>query len=210
MGVVRTLAFGRCFWLSITILSLNIFTLSAIECVFMSEARAQWTVDFSRRSKGVANADLRAAGQIRAESQGSMSGHAGSESVGLADSASKSSTASSRGLIDALFDGGEPVQEIVILNTDKGFVPSTVRVRKNGRYRIHVVNVNDREKNVSFILDGFSEHHATYFGKIKSFTLEAKKEGVFSFLSPETSAEGRLVVFNPQVSIREPATEGER
>jgi hypothetical protein len=74
------------------------------------------------------------------------------------------------------------------------------------------VNVNEKEKNVSFILDGFSEHHATYYGKIKSFRLEPKKEGVYSFQSPETSAEGKLVVFSPQMalpaSVRGPASEG--
>ena len=50
-------------------------------------------------------------------------------------------------------------------------------------------------------------HHATYYGKIKTFMLEPKKEGAYSFESPETSAEGKLVVFNPQASFRAPASD---
>jgi hypothetical protein len=55
--------------------------------------------------------------------------------------------------------------------------------------------VNEKEKNVSFVLDSFSEHHATYYGKIKTFTIRPQKEGVFKFVSPETAAQGKLVVF---------------
>src|SRR5262249_10200229 len=110
-----------------------------------------------------------------------------------------------KGFLSSLFDSSEPVQEMVILNTDRGFVPSTVRVRQGGSYRIHVVNVNEREKNVSFVLDAFSEHHATYFGKIKSFEIHPKRNGVFRFISPETSAQGRLVVFPASESAPEAA-----
>jgi hypothetical protein len=111
--------------------------------------------------------------------------------------------------VDKIFDAGEPTQDIVILNTERGFVPNTIRVRKDGRYLIHVVNVNEKEKNVSFILDGFSEHHATFFGKVKTFRLEPRREGVFSFMSPETAVEGKFIVFSsgPQApSVRMPAT----
>ena len=74
---------------------------------------------------------------------------------------------------------------------------------------VHVVNVNEKEKNVSFILDGFSEHHATFFGKVKTFKLEPRKEGVYSFMSPETAVEGRFIVFTsgPQApGVRLPST----
>ncbi|MGE0762550.1 MAG: hypothetical protein AB7N80_04660 [Bdellovibrionales bacterium] len=113
----------------------------------------------------------------------------------------------------SLFDASEPVQELVILNTEKGFVPATVRVRQDGNYKIHVVNVNEREKNVSFVLDAFSEHHATYFGKIKTFEIRPKRNGVFRFVSPETAAQGRLVVYpaadaQPSPEQRLPAAEG--
>ncbi len=108
-----------------------------------------------------------------------------------------------------------PSQELVILNTDKGFVPETIRVRKDARYVVHVVNVNTKEKNVSFMLNSFSEYHGTYFGKLTTFTITPKKEGVFSFQCPETSSEGRMVVYtqpgtfpsNPEVKLRSPAAD---
>jgi hypothetical protein len=96
-----------------------------------------------------------------------------------------------------LFNPSEPKQELVILNTEKGFVPTKVALRKGSRYTIHVVNVNEKEKNVSFILDAFSEHHSTFYGKIKSFEIKPAEEGVFSYQCPETSFEGKFVVFTP-------------
>lgn len=168
-------------------------------------ARAEWSVDFSRRSRAVREQDLSAAGQTQSSSRGPASAKPAVETA----PGDESPPEKAKGLFDVIFDAGEPVQDIVILQTDRGFVPSTVRVRKNGRYRISVVNVNEKEKNVSFILDGFSEHHATYYGKIKTFLLEPKKEGAYSFQSPETSAEGKLVVFNPQISVRNPASESD-
>lgn len=98
------------------------------------------------------------------------------------------------GLVSNFFESLEPTQEIVILQTETGFVPETVRLKMGSNYRIHVVNVNEKEKNTSFILDSFSEHHATYFGLKKSFSLKPKAEGIFSFVSPETGKQGRLVI----------------
>ncbi len=146
---------------------------------------AEWKVDLSRRQKTVRDRDAR-------EPQGAPAGE--------------------RTVLDALFDPGEPTQELVILNTEKGFLPPTVRARKGGKYLVHVVNVNEKEKNVSFVLDGFSEHHSTFYGKVKSFRLEPRKEGVFSFNCPETSAEGRLVIHAPKgaeppaADLRRPAS----
>jgi hypothetical protein len=159
-------------------------------------ASAEWKLDLSRRSRASREADLQAAAQ-ESESRRPASVRAADEG----GSASGGDKSADRGLLEQIFDAGEPVQEIVILNTEKGFVPGTVRVRKGGRYTVTVVNVNEKEKNVSFILDGFSEYHATAYGKLKSFRLEPKKDGVFSFQSPETSAEGRLVVLSPQISL---------
>lgn len=88
-------------------------------------------------------------------------------------------------------------QEVVILNTGKGFVPASVPLRKGVHYLVHLVNVNKDSKNVSFMLDAFDQHHSTYFGEIKSFPLDPDKEGVFEFQCPETSAEGRMVVYGP-------------
>ena len=166
-------------------------------------AHADWTVDFSRRTKATRDSDLHDAGQNLERAPASV--RAASD-PGPSDMEPQAKADKSKGLFDTIFETGEPIQEIVILNTEKGFVPSTVRVRKNGHYKIHVVNVNEKEKNVSFILDGFSEHHATYYGKIKTFELEPKKDGVFSFQSPETAAEGKLVVFNPQATLRSPSS----
>lgn len=181
--------------------------LSVVAFLTAGPALAEWKVDFSRRTKEIREDDLRAAGEVHARVPASVSsgGEIRGEPVSTVD---VEPTNGKKGIFDVLFDTGEPVQEIVILNTERGFMPSQVRVRKNGRYKVHVVNVNEKEKNISFILDGFSEHHATYYGKVKTFILEPKKEGVYSFQSPETAAQGRLVVFNPQMSIRNPASEG--
>lgn len=120
-------------------------------------------------------------------------------------------TKSESSFFDLSFERSAPVQEIVILNTDKGFVPSTVRVRESQPYKIHVVNVNDKERNVSFVMDAFSEHHATYFGKIKTFVIQPKKEGIYTFQSPETTSQGRLVVMpgakGEGLNTRQPASE---
>jgi len=173
-------------------------------------AHAEWAIDFSRRNLKTRETDLNAASRPERQPAGvhgrqdatpeTKSG--GNEVV---DTTAKAIV--SRGVLDAVFDAGEPIQDMVILLTDKGFTPSTVRVRKGGRYRVHVVNVNEREKNVSFILDGFSEHHAIYYGKIKVFVLEPRKEGAYSFQSPETSSEGKLIVFNAQMNVRSPASQ---
>lgn len=86
-------------------------------------------------------------------------------------------------------------QEFVILNTGHGFVPSNVRIHKGLHYVVHVVNVNEDKKNVSFMLDAFNQHAATYFGQIRSFNLDPDKEGVFDFQCPETNSTGKLIVF---------------
>lgn len=119
-----------------------------------------------------------------------------------------------KSIFGKLFEPSAPMQEIVIINTEQGFVPSTVRVREGAQYRLVIVNVNEKAKNVSFVLDSFSEHHATFYGKMKSFMIHPKKEGVYTFVSPETSAQGRLVVHpasgKPEtlgVEMRMPASE---
>lgn len=150
--------------------------------VFSGFAQADWKVDFSRRTNEVRPEDLR--GPASAEPK------------------------KEPGFFDFLFSGGDPIQEVVILNTEKGFVPSTLRVREGLNYKINVVNVNESARNVSFVLDSFSEHHATYYGQIKTFHIKPAKEGVFSFICPETSAKGKLVVYPDQrTEIRTPASE---
>lgn len=173
-----------------------------------SSARADWSIDLSRRAQQMRKDEMgipagRGPASVRARDEDTGR----SVRSGAFDAATTAPSEEETSFIGKLFDPGETTQDIVILNTERGFVPNTVRVRRDGRYMIHVVNVNEKEKNVSFILDGFSEHHATYFGKVKSFKLEPRKEGIYSFLSPETAAEGRVIVFVPQsdVKVRQPA-----
>ena len=152
--------------------------------LFTLPTQADWKVDFSRRTKEIKQRDhVTPEGQQEKES-----------------------------MFDFIFSSAEPIQDVVILNTDRGFVPATLRAREGAQYRIHIVNVNEKDKNVSFVMDSFSEHHATYYGQIKTFIIRPKKEGVYTFQSPETSAQGRLVVY-PQKSsgevteLRAPASE---
>mgnify|MGYP001567023421 FL=1 len=123
-----------------------------LSMLFTVTAQAQWTVDFSRR----------------AEQMGQMGKNEVqlNETVPGADIVVTQAPASTGGeeksLFDKLFQPTGPTQEIVILNTEQGFVPSTLRVREGAQYKIIVVNVNEKAKNVSFVLDSFSEHHATF------------------------------------------------
>jgi len=95
------------------------------------------------------------------------------------------------------FDVG---QVISILQTEEGFVPSTLRLRKDISYKIYIVNVNEKFKNASFILDSFGQSFGTYFGKYKNFDLNPKVDGTFTFFSPETGAQGKIIVFSDKDS----------
>lgn len=99
-------------------------------------------------------------------------------------------------ILSKVFEAVEPTQDIVIMNTDKGFVPDTVRLKKGNSYRIHVVNVNGKEKNVSFVLDAFSEHHNTVFGEQKTFYVSPKTDGIFSYQCPETAVQGKFIIYS--------------
>lgn len=98
------------------------------------------------------------------------------------------------GLVDQVLESSGPVQDIVIMNTENGFIPDTVYLRQGNNYKLHIVNVNGKEKNVSFVLDAFSEHHNTLFGKEKSFTVTPKADGIFTYQCPETAVQGRVIV----------------
>lgn len=178
------------------------FVLGAV--LFSQSAHAEWSIDLSRRTQQMRKQEMgrSPAAVKRYDGEGAQNGKV--EGLPAVEDGEPE-----RSFVDRIFDPGEPTQDIVILNTERGFVPNTIRIRKDGRYMVHVVNVNEKEKNVSFILDGFSEHHATFFGKVKTFKLEPRKEGVYSFMSPETAVEGRFIVFTsgPQgPSVRLPAT----
>lgn len=88
----------------------------------------------------------------------------------------------------------EPTKEIVILNTETGFIPDKVRVKKGEAYKVHVVNLNMKEKNVSFLMDSFTQSHNTVFGIKKSFNIEPQIEGIYSYQCPETGIQGQLIV----------------
>lgn len=115
-------------------------------------------------------------------------------------------TDESQSVFGQVFDSVEPLQDIVILNTEKGFIPETVRVKKGGNYRVHVVNVNQKEKNISFVLDAFSEHHNTVYGKERTFNLNPKVDGIFSYQCPETAVQGRVIVISDTAADRKPAS----
>jgi hypothetical protein len=99
-------------------------------------------------------------------------------------------------VFESIFEPTGATQDIVILNTEKGFVPETVTLRKNQVYRFHVVNVNEKNKNVSFKFDAFSENHNTVFGKPKEFQVQPKQDGIFSFHCPETELKGKVVIIS--------------
>lgn len=159
-----------------------------------------WSIDFSRRT----NQMQRAPASYSQESE-----HVDKDGWSTPQKTQRRGPAA---VLDQVFQSTVPHQEIVILNTERGFIPSTVRVREGAQYKIVVVNVNEKARNVSFVLDSFSEHHATFYGDIRSFHISPKKEGVYTFISPETSAQGRLVVhpaLGPQqesIEIRAPAS----
>lgn len=88
-----------------------------------------------------------------------------------------------------------PVQDVVIMNTDKGFVPQNLYLKQNQNYRVHVVNVNESQKNSSFVLRQFSQFHGTYFGKSAQFEIQPTFEGTYVYMCPETKSEGKLYVF---------------
>ena len=118
--------------------------------------------------------------------------------------------------LDQIFEKEAPKEEIVIANTDKGFVPNTLRLKKDQNYQITVVNVNKKKKNVSFMLDAFAEHHGTYFGEIVSFQVKPQKDGLFQYVCPETETIGKILVYTqeqmqpiPPVKMRQPASEEE-
>lgn len=177
--------------------------LVAIFGCYQFTAHAEWKVDFSRRQQLSRQQDLR----MPASSSEMPQVTDGLTSPMVEPTVETPPEKAPPGFFESLFETHEISQEIVVLNTDKGFVPSNIRVKKGQAYQIHIVNVNEKEKNVSFVLDSFSEHHATYYGKIKTFTIKPQKEGVYRFVSPETSAQGKLVVYPSGPENRMPASE---
>ncbi len=149
-------------------------------CVCINFSAQAWEVDFSRREvdfKRVQNTN-RMPTSVQSE-----------EKYGLIES-----------FVEPVTEG---TKDIVVMNTDEGFVPSSIPIKKGGAYRLHVVNVNSKFKNSSFSLDEFSQHHSTLFGKVVVMDLNPKVDGVFKFHCPETGFKGQVVVIP---SDRKPAS----
>jgi hypothetical protein len=87
-----------------------------------------------------------------------------------------------------------PSQDIVIIQNESGFVPDQLNLKKGEVYQIHIVNLNSKEKNTSFLMDSFSQSHNTVFGVERVFKIQPQVEGVFSYQSPETGFSGKVVV----------------
>lgn len=147
-----------------------------ISLIMSLPASAEWMIDFSRRQKDLVEMEKK---HIVYKQE-------------------------KKSVLDMVTDRQAPLEDLVIINTGKGFHPQKVKVKRNQRYRVHVVNVNKEMKNVSFMMDAFSQHHGTYFGEEIVFEIEPRKEGLFDFQCPETSAKGQLVVFASDTPIESP------
>ncbi len=101
---------------------------------------------------------------------------------------------SSQSLLERVFTPPSEVREIAVLLTEAGFVPQTVYLRKGTTCVLHIVNLHPREKNISVVIDAFTENHFLPFGVPKRIELQVKADGVFSFQTPELGSVGRLVV----------------
>lgn len=167
----------------ISVLSITTRVGLFLAVTFMHVSVRAWEVDLSRRSGDLQK--MKVGGPTIVDSSGAKE---------------------DRSIFSGVFTSLDPAQEIVILNTDKGFVPETLRLKAGQNYKIHVVNVNENAKNVSFVFDAFSEHHGTFFGQPKTFEISPKIEGIFSFQCPETAKQGRVVVA-PISETRRPASE---
>jgi hypothetical protein len=152
---------------------------------FTATALADWKIDLTRRQKDLQRLDLE---QMAAEEK-------------------------KQGPLEQIFEKEMPKEEVVIANTDKGFVPNVLRLKKDQIYQVSVVNVNKNKKNVSFMLDAFAEHHGTYFGDVVTFTVKPQKEGLFQFYCPEAEFIGKVLVYSPEemlqpvpaIHVRQPA-----
>ena len=163
---------------------ISIFCISFIATIFFYDLAYSWDVDFSRR-------------QVQFDTVSDSNRHAASVTENQTSS-----------IVSSIFEATELMQDIVILNTETGFIPSTIRFKKGNKYRVHVVNVNSKEKNVSFVMDAFSEHHNTIFGEEKSFEISPKADGIYSFQCPETAVQGKIVIFSDSKNKeRQPASE---
>ena len=147
-----------------------------IASFFSLSAQADWKIDFSRRTDELV--ELEKQREIYKEEK--------------------------KSILDMVTDRQGPRQDLVIIHTAEGYQPQKVNVRRGQRYRVHVVNIDKDNKNVSFMLDAYSQHHGTYFGEEVVFEIEPRKEGLFDFLCPETGSRGQMVVYATDTPIESP------
>lgn len=179
---------------------------------FSIEVRVRaWEVDFSRRQNDVKTNSVFPRSPASVEVSEPAPATFSPEVAAAPGPVSEVPSAKSSSILKDVFENAKPDQEVVILNTDKGFVPAQVSLKRGQSYKIHIVNVNEKAKNVSFILDAFSEHEGTYFGQVKTINVQPKTDGIFSYVCPETAKQGRIVVFSekgsPVETERKPASE---
>ena len=191
---------------------------------FVQVTAKAWEIDFSRRSK-----DLESLRESQAEGPSRRPASSGvsqriystddSSSYGSSpyvreaiqvDAAAPAETENAKSSwFSSLTSAFENSVDVVVMNTVEGFVPSKISLRKGRTYRLHIANLNEKEKNTSFLLDAFSIHQGVYFGSKKTFNLSPKVEGVFSFVCPETAAQGQVVVVSDEspgsLKMRSPA-----
>jgi len=176
-------------WLSSRIVGLYIKWLVFSFCFFVNVSVKAWEVDFSRRQNDLQKMRMPASvPQAVPVEPEKVQPEGASFWKSVLPSAFVNDVASATG----------PIQNIVILHTEQGFVPESVTLKKGFKYKVHLVNISEKDRNVSFILDAFSEHHGVYYGKMKVFELVPKAPGIFSFVSPETAKQGRMVILGDE------------
>ena len=143
---------------------------------FSTPSFADWGIDFSKRQKDLIEIEKQQ--QVFKEEK--------------------------KSILDMVTDRQESMQDFVIINTAKGLLPEKINIKRGQRYRVHIVNVNSDKKNLSFMLDAFSQHHGTYFGDPVVFEIEPRKEGIFDFQCPETGQKGQFVVYASDSPLESP------
>lgn len=156
--------------------------LFALFYLIQVKVHADWSIDLSRRQ-----VDFQKVENTRMPSS---TVSVDPQKVAAPDNESSDIIAALKNVVSSV----EPSKEIVIVQTEEGFVPQTINLQKDQSYKIHVVNLNAKEKNVSFLMDSFSQSHNTVYGHMRTFNISPKVEGVFSYQSPETGAAGTVVV----------------
>lgn len=172
-------------------MNLRIFILATVFTSSIIVSASEWKVDFSRRFQPDQKVEVVVPPKAEAQAKTSV-------------------MEVPTQFVKNVFLENDPAPEVVILNTTNGFIPSSVSLRAGQAYRFFIVNVNPEQKNVSFVMDHFKQHHATYYGEIKSFVVKPNETGIFRFSSPESAALGKMIVspgLDSEPELRFPASE---